>query len=80
MKLAGIDIGSNAMRLLIGELTDQNEKVHLSKLSMIRLPVRLGADVFSHGSISKAKETDFLKGMEVFKSINENKLEVSLSL
>ena len=71
MKLAGIDIGSNAKRLLIGELSEQNDQVHLSKLSLVRLPVRLGADVFGSGTISNELENDFIKGMQVFKSIME---------
>lgn len=71
MKLGGIDIGSNAMRLLVGEVLEKENQVHISKLSMVRLPVRLGADVFSGGLISQQKESDFIKGMEVFKAIME---------
>lgn len=69
MKFAGIDIGSNAMRLLIGEVIELNSKVHISKLSLVRLPIRLGGDVFDTGEISPQKEKDFIKGMEAFKII-----------
>lgn len=69
MKLAGIDIGSNAMRLLIGEVFEINNKIHISKLSLVRLPVRLGGDVFESGKISAEKEEDFIQGMEAFKII-----------
>ena len=44
---AAIDIGSNAIRMLIGNI-DQGKLNHLKK---IRIPIRLGADVFSTGSI-----------------------------
>jgi len=69
LKLAGIDIGSNAMRLLIGEVVEFNDKIHISKLSLIRLPIRLGSDVFDHGEISIQKEKDFINGMSAFKTI-----------
>ena len=76
MKLAAIDIGSNAIRLLIGEVYEQNGKVNISKSSLVRLPVRLGADVFETGSVSPEKAKDFIKGMEAFniiKNIHEVK-------
>ncbi len=69
MKFAGIDIGSNAMRLLIGEVTEFNNKTHISKLSLVRLPIRLGSDVFENGEISDQKKIDFIKGIGAFKSI-----------
>ena len=69
MKFAGIDIGSNAMRLLIGEVFERDNKVRVSKLSLVRLPIRLGGDVFDTGRISLLKENDFIKGMEAFKII-----------
>lgn len=76
MKLSAIDIGSNAIRLLIGEVYEQNGKVNISKSSLVRLPVRLGADVFETGSVSPEKAKDFIKGMEAFniiKNIHEVK-------
>lgn len=69
MKYAAIDIGSNAMRLLIGEVFESDNKVHISKLSLVRLPIRLGGDVFDTGRISPQKEDDFIQGMEAFKII-----------
>lgn len=69
MKFGAIDIGSNAMRLLIGEVLEIDKQVHISKLSLIRLPIRLGSDVFNDGVISKDKEEDFIQGMEAFKII-----------
>lgn len=76
MKFAAIDIGSNAMRLLIGEVLEMDNKVHISKLSLVRLPIRLGSDVFNEGRISQGKEEDFIQGMEAFKIImNIHKVE-----
>ena len=69
MKFAAIDIGSNAMRLLVGEVFEIDKKVHISKLSLVRLPIRLGGDVFETGRISDAKVEDFIRGMEAFKII-----------
>ncbi|MEO9003520.1 MAG: exopolyphosphatase [Ginsengibacter sp.] len=53
MKLAAIDIGSNAARLLITEASkDKNDTVSFTKLSFVRVPLRLGFDVFDSGKIS----------------------------
>jgi exopolyphosphatase/guanosine-5'-triphosphate,3'-diphosphate pyrophosphatase len=50
LKISAIDVGSNAMRMVIGEL-DESWRVHT--LENIRLPVRLGQDVFSKGTLEK---------------------------
>lgn len=76
MKLAAIDIGSNAIRLLIGEVYEQYGLVNIDKLSLVRLPIRLGSDVFETGYISAEKSEDFIKGMQAFniiKNIHEVK-------
>ena len=52
LKLAAIDIGSNAVRLLVNDIIDNHEKPYFQKASLVRLPVRLGADVFEDGKIS----------------------------
>ena len=69
MKLAAIDIGSNAIRLLIGEIYEHNELVNIDKLSLVRLPIRLGSDVFENGYISPEKSENFIKGIEAFNII-----------
>lgn len=60
MRLAAIDIGSNAARLLISEVhhTDAGEP-EFSKLNLVRVPIRLGFDVFDTGEIT-AERTDML--------------------
>ena len=56
MKLAAIDIGSNAARLLISEVAENKDgSVSFNKLNLIRVPLRLGFDVFDKGEISKPK-------------------------
>ena len=52
LKFAAIDIGSNAVRLLINDIIDDKEKPYFQKASLVRLPIRLGADVFKNGKIS----------------------------
>lgn len=55
MVFAAIDIGSNAMRLLFCRVYDVDGKAHFSKEELIRMPIRLGEDVFLQGKISDAK-------------------------
>ena len=56
MKLAAIDIGSNAARLLISEASvDEKGKPSFTKLSLVRVPLRLGFDVFDTKQISDKK-------------------------
>ncbi len=56
MRLAAIDIGSNAARLLITEATpDKKNSPSFTKLSLVRVPLRLGFDVFDTGRISENK-------------------------
>jgi len=52
-KFAAIDIGSNAVRLLISIIIEEKDKpVRFKKSSLVRVPIRLGADVFMQNSIS----------------------------
>ncbi len=66
MKLAAIDIGSNAARLLITEVINDNGKPQFNKLNLIRVPLRLGFDVFEKGEISKQKRGMILQTMKAF--------------
>ena len=53
--LAAIDIGSNAIRLLINYV-ENNESLDFKKAAFIRVPIRLGEDVFTIGEISNEKK------------------------
>jgi exopolyphosphatase / guanosine-5'-triphosphate,3'-diphosphate pyrophosphatase len=55
MRLAAIDIGSNAARLLITEVIINNGKPEFNKLNLVRVPLRLGFDVFEKREISSEK-------------------------
>ncbi len=66
MKLAAIDIGSNAIRLLIEEVRQFNGQIRIDKVSLTRVPVRLGEDVFTTGSISEEKIRQLVKTMRAF--------------
>jgi exopolyphosphatase/guanosine-5'-triphosphate,3'-diphosphate pyrophosphatase len=57
MKLAAIDIGSNAVRLLIEHTsTMPNGQINFTKVNFTRIPIRLGMDVFTTGKISEEKK------------------------
>jgi exopolyphosphatase/guanosine-5'-triphosphate,3'-diphosphate pyrophosphatase len=67
-KYAAIDIGSNAIRLLVSDIIEQNNKpVKFKKTSLIRVPIRLGADVFIKGEISESSVTRMLDAMTAFR-------------
>jgi exopolyphosphatase / guanosine-5'-triphosphate,3'-diphosphate pyrophosphatase len=70
LRLAAIDIGSNAARLLITEVTaDGKSEPAFSKLNLVRVPLRLGFDVFELGIISKPKIGMMLQTMKAFKHL-----------
>lgn len=70
MKLAAIDIGSNAARLLISEVvTDEKGHATFNKLNLVRVPLRLGFDVFELGIISKQKIGMVLQTMKAYKHL-----------
>lgn len=67
MILGAIDIGSNAARLLINEVTeDAKGIVTFSKKNLLRVPLRLGFDVFDKKKISPEKTTMLLETMYAF--------------
>lgn len=70
MRLAAIDIGSNAARLLISELTiNENNKPEFNKLNLVRVPLRLGFDVFENGIIDKPKINMIVDTMLAYKHL-----------
>ena len=72
MRLAAIDIGSNAARLLITEVSvDDKNKASFTKLSFVRVPLRLGFDVFDTGKISTQKSNLLLQTMKGFLNLSE---------
>lgn len=70
MNLAAIDIGSNAARLLITEVnTDEKNNTSFNKINLIRVPLRLGFDVFTLGIIPKSKIGMILQTMKAYKHL-----------
>jgi len=67
VRLAAIDIGSNAARLLIADPShDQLGKTIFNKLNLVRVPLRLGFEVFEKGEISKEKRGMILQTMKAY--------------
>ena len=70
MKLAAIDIGSNAARLLIAEvIVDDKKNTSFNKLNLVRVPLRLGFDVFETGEISKPRIGMVMQTMKAYKHL-----------
>lgn len=68
MRLAAIDIGSNAARLLINDvITLPDGKIDFVKLALVRVPLRLGFDVFETGHISEHKTEQLVKTIQSYK-------------
>ena len=66
-KLAAIDIGSNAVRFLITSIRINKSETKFKKISLVRVPLRLGEDVFSKGKISDKKLKKLQKTLKAFK-------------
>ncbi len=71
MKFGAIDIGTNAARLLIGEVCKEGNHSFVKKISYTRIPLRLGEQVFDNGIISEEKISEFIKTIQAFKLISE---------
>ena len=72
-KLAAIDIGSNAIRLLVTNVITEREGKEPSfvKSALVRVPIRLGADTFNSKNISEESINRMIKAMEAFKLLME---------
>lgn len=69
MRFAAIDIGSNAVRLLIADILKKDNKVYYNKNTLLRVPLRLGDDAFVDKLISEGKFNDMVKTMSAFKNL-----------
>lgn len=68
MILAAIDIGSNAARLLINEVSVYKDgTIDYTKLTLLRIPLRLGFDVFERGEVSEQKKKKFIETIKAYK-------------
>lgn len=66
LKFAAIDIGTNAIRLLFTNVTEEAGVATFKKSSLIRVPIRLGADVFTNGQISEIKKEKLINSLLAF--------------
>jgi len=69
MRLAAIDIGSNAARLLISDVLTNNGKTEFNKINLVRIPLRLGFDVFDQKEISAEKTDMILHTIKAYKHL-----------
>jgi len=67
LKFAAIDIGTNAVRLLFVNIIEDDGETHFKKSSIVRMPIRLGGDVFEYGEIKKDKAKALIRIMKAFK-------------
>lgn len=71
MIFATVDIGSNAGRLLISNVYEKNNLIFASKISLVRVPLRLGMDVFEKGYITGEKIDMLIKTLKAYNLICE---------
>jgi len=69
LKFAAIDIGSNAVRLLLASVFEIGQTPTFKKMSLTRMPIRLGGDSFSLNRISKVKADQLVNAMKGFKHL-----------
>jgi exopolyphosphatase / guanosine-5'-triphosphate,3'-diphosphate pyrophosphatase len=66
MIFAAIDIGSNAVRLLFANAYENEERIRVEKATLIRIPIRLGLDVYTKNRISKQRAEKLIKTLQAF--------------
>lgn len=71
MKIAAIDIGSNAARMQISSVLTNKDKISFKKVEYVRFALRLGMDVFNGGSISLASEVRIKKLLQAYQLLME---------
>lgn len=69
MKFAAIDIGSNALRLLLGNVYESKQGPIFKKADLVRIPLRLGEDAFLHKKISEEKIQKLLIAMKAYRQL-----------
>ena len=65
-KYAAIDIGSNAIRMLVSNVIDDQNEIYFLKDSLVRVPIRLGQDSFTSGKISDKNIKRIIQSMNAF--------------
>lgn len=71
MKIAAVDIGSNAIRFQVSSVLERKDRILFKKLEYVRFPLRLGHDVFGSNRIGKKSIEKFKKLMRTYKLLLE---------
>jgi exopolyphosphatase / guanosine-5'-triphosphate,3'-diphosphate pyrophosphatase len=71
MIFGAVDIGSNAVRLLFSNAYEKDDQVLIEKATLIRIPIRLGKDVYKTNTISERRAANLLKTMRAFSLLLE---------
>ncbi|MDD2386201.1 MAG: Ppx/GppA family phosphatase [Bacteroidales bacterium] len=71
LNFATVDIGSNAGRLLISHVFEKNNLIYASKIALVRVPLRLGMDVFEKGYITDEKIEMLIKTFKAYELIKD---------
>jgi exopolyphosphatase / guanosine-5'-triphosphate,3'-diphosphate pyrophosphatase len=69
LRYAAIDIGSNAVRLLIADIAQGDKGTNFKKNTLVRVPLRLGDDAFLDQHLSEKKTEDLVKTMVAFRNL-----------
>ena len=69
IKYAAIDIGSNALRLLISNVIEYKKETITLKNNLVRVPIRLGEDAFTTGTISRNNIKQIIRSMKAFQNL-----------
>jgi exopolyphosphatase/guanosine-5'-triphosphate,3'-diphosphate pyrophosphatase len=71
LKFAAIDVGTNAVRLLLSRVFPDGTQPRIKKESLVRIPLRLGEDVFSTKRVSREKQGSLLQTLQGFRQLME---------
>ncbi len=71
MLFAAIDIGSNAARLLFANVFEIDQKIFVEKATLVRIPTRLGKDVYSISRITEKRANNLIKTLHAYRLLIE---------
>jgi exopolyphosphatase/guanosine-5'-triphosphate,3'-diphosphate pyrophosphatase len=71
MLFAAIDIGSNAARLLFANVFEIKQKIFVEKATLVRIPTRLGKDVYDINRITKKRADNLIKTLRAYRLLIE---------
>ena len=71
MLFAAIDIGSNAARLLFANVFEMEQKIFVEKATLVRIPTRLGKDVYNINRITDKRADKLIKTLHAYRLLIE---------